>query len=582
MMADTGNWWQRAATARISRRRMMTRAGLVAGSIGVAVGIGCGSRRPAAAPGQPSAASGTPQQGGTLNVSQISGPTTLDVQRTTSFYTIQPAGAVQSRLMRFKTGIDPKTAEDHDVEADIALSVESPDAVTWTVKLRPDAKYHNVPPVNGRLVEAEDIKATFTRAASKDNPASGSLSMIDPDQIQTPDKTTVIFKLKYPYAPFNKTLASASYSYLFPRDVLTGAYDPAKTFVGSGPFLLDSFQPDVGFSFKRNPEYYDKGRPYVDNVRYSIIPDAAQRQAQFTSGNLDTLGEAGSTISPNDVDTLRRTNPKARFLENSPQTGGPDCLFFQMGDQSSPFQDVRLRRAVSTALDRDSLAKTMWGDKVEPGGFYVGHDFGKWALRLNDLSPDVAQYYKFDPAVTKKLLAESGNADRQFKLVYVTGYLAPPYDTAAQTIANMLQSAGFKISLLTVDYQKDYIGGGKGIRYGNYPPDEIIFAGISTFTEADEFVFNYYDSQGTSGISRLKDPALDDMILKARAIVNEPDRVTAYKNIQKYLADKMYTVMGFSNPTQKVMVNPRVQNYQRVFGYGFFAETYTKLWLQKS
>jgi ABC-type transport system substrate-binding protein len=71
------------------------------------------------------------------------------------------------------------------------------------------------------------------------------------------------------------------------------------------------------------------------------------------------------------------------------------------------------------------------------------------------------------------------------------------------------------------------------------------------------------------------------MIQKARATLNESERVTAYKNIQKYLADKMYTVMGFSCPTQKVMVNSRVQNYQRVFGYGFFAETYTKLWLQK-
>lgn len=580
-MEGRGNYWQQGATSRLSRRRVLARAGLGVSGFALAAALGCGSKNQG---GQPSAANSgpqTPQPGGTLNVSQLSSPTTLDVQRTTSFYTLQPAGAVQSRLMRFKTGIDPKVAEDHDVEGDLAVGIESPDAVTWTVKLRPDAKYHNVAPVNGRLVEAEDVKATFTRAVGKDNPASGSVSMIDPEQIQTPDKTTVVFKLKYPYAPFNKTLASASYSYLFPREVLTGGYDPAKTLVGSGPFLLDSFQPDVAFTFKRNPEYYEKGRSYVDGIHYAIIPDASQRQAQFTGGNLDTLGEAGSTITPNDLETLKRTNPKARLLQNSPQTGGPDCLFFQLGDPNSPFQDVRLRRAVSMALDRDALGKTMWAGDAEPGCFYVGHDFGKWALRLNDLSPDVVQYYKFDPAGAKKLLAESGNADKQFKFVYVTGYLAPPYDTAGQTMANMLQSAGFKLSLVAVDYQKDYIGGGKGIRYGNYPSDEIIFAGISTFTEADEFIFNYYDSQGTSGISRLKDSALDDMISKARATLNEADRVTAYKNIQKYLADKMYTVMGFSNPTQKVMVNQRVQNYQKVLGYGFFAETYAKLWLQK-
>jgi peptide/nickel transport system substrate-binding protein len=576
------NWWQRSSAGRMSRRRLLARVGAGTAGLASATALGCGSSKPAAQPNSKSPAAQAPRPGGTLSVSQISSPTTFDVQRTTSFYTIQPAGAVQSRLMQFKTGVDPKVAEDHDVEGDLALSAESPDALTWTVKLRPDAKYHNVAPVNGRAVEAEDIKATFTRAVGKENPASGSVSMIDPEQIQTPDKTTVVFKLKYPYAPFNKTLASASYSQLFPREVLTGGYDPAKTFIGSGPFLLDSYQPDVGFTFKRNPDYYVKGRPLVDAVHYAIIPDASQRLAQFTSGNLDTLGEAGSTITPNDLETLKRTNPKATLLQNAPMTGGPDCLFFQLGDPSSPFQDVRLRRAVSMALDRDALGKTMWNGDTEPGCFYIGHDFGKWALTLKDLPADTAQYYKFDVASAKKLLAESGNADRPFKLIYVTGYLAPPYDTAAQTIANMLQAAGFKLTLVTVDYQKDYIGGGKGIRYGTYPSDEIIFAGVSTFTEGDEFIFNYYDSEGTSGISKLKDPSVDDMISKGRATIDEAGRVTAYKNIQKYLADKMYTVMGFSNPRQNVMVNQRVQNYQRVLGYGFFAETYAKLGLQQS
>src|SRR6266705_1018501 len=68
-----------------------------------------------------------------------------------------------SRLFRFQSGLDPAVSLQYKVEADLGLSAESPDAITWTVTMRPDAKFHHVAPVNGHAVEAEDVKATFTR-----------------------------------------------------------------------------------------------------------------------------------------------------------------------------------------------------------------------------------------------------------------------------------------------------------------------------------------------------------------------------------------------------------------------------------
>ena len=91
-------------------------------------------------------------------------------------------GGVYSRLLRFKSGLDPNLITNHDVENDLAISLESPDALTWTVKLRPDAKFHDVAPVNGHQVEAEDIKATYLRALdpATNNPNRGTIDMIDP------------------------------------------------------------------------------------------------------------------------------------------------------------------------------------------------------------------------------------------------------------------------------------------------------------------------------------------------------------------------------------------------------------------
>ena len=179
-----------------------------------------------------------------------------------------------SRPFRFKTDSNPNTINNHDIESDLALSAESPDASTWTVKLRTDAKFQNTTPVNGRSVQAEDLKATFVRALKlTNNPNRGALGMIDPDQIEAPTADTVVFKLKYPYAPFAKTLASPVYSWVFPREASTGGYDPTKQMIGSGPFTLESHTPDVEYNLKRNPDWFEKGRPYIDALHFAIIPD---------------------------------------------------------------------------------------------------------------------------------------------------------------------------------------------------------------------------------------------------------------------------------------------------------------------
>jgi peptide/nickel transport system substrate-binding protein len=315
---------------------------------------------------------------------------------------MEAAGAVMSRLLRFKTERDQLVAENRDVENDLATSVESADAVTWTIKLRPDAKFQNVPPVSGHAVEAEDIKATFARAIGEPkNPFKGILSaIIDPNQLETPAHDTVVFKLKYPYSPFRKALASTNYGWIFPREALGGGYDPTKQMIGSGPFLFDHYTPDVEVAFRKNPDWFEKGRPYLDTLRYPVIPDAAQRSAQFTSGHLDVL-----MAQVNDFATLKQSNPKATVTNSHAQ--GLGIIWFQLGDPSSPWQDIRLRQALSMAIDRDALGKAVYANDFDLA-FNLGASFGKWALSMGDLPASTAQYYQYNPAEAKKLLQAAG------------------------------------------------------------------------------------------------------------------------------------------------------------------------------
>ncbi len=563
---------------RVDRITLSRRRFLAAGAIGTVQGLvaACGGQRKTgqtaeSALGQASTSNGaeSPRLGGIVNYYQVGNPPTLDPQRTTSYFTQQPAGAVYSRLLRFKTGPNPTDAENRDVEGDLAERVESPDAATWIVTLRRGAAFQNIPPVSGHAVESEDIRVSFGRALDVENPNRGSLSMID--RIETPESNVAIFRLKYPYAPFPKILASPLYAWVLPREVAAG-FDPAKQMIGSGPFLLDSYTPDVAFAFRRNVDWFEEGRPYVNGVKYAIIPERLQQMSQFIAGNLDRLD-----VDVNDVDTVAKSVPTAQLLANSPNI--MYALVGQLGDPDSPWADVRVRRAFSMAIDRQAINKAVYAGKALDQAV-IPLEYGKWALRPGSLDQNSKKVYTYDPGEAKKLLVSAGYGDMILKLVYTRNGYAQPYVTLTETVSNMLNAIGVKAKLVGVDYNSEYVAGGRGYRFGNFDRDTIVF-GVATggYTEIDEILFAYYHSGSARRNTRLKNDLLDGRIDRARSILNEDERLEAYLNIQRYLVDKTYFVTRWPGPPVYTMIQRRIRNYQHSTGYGFFVESFAKVWL---
>ncbi len=568
--------WTRVLRVSLSRRRLLGSAVAGGGSLAAAGLASCGRstpRSPGASSGSKPAQT-TPSRGGTLNVYLPYNPM-LDPQKS-SAAAQQAVGGSYSRLFAFKTSTDPKTITDHLVENDLAVSIESPDALTWTVKLRPDATFHNLPPVNGHAVEAEDIKASFVRAVNPatNNPNRGALNMIDPAQIQTPDRTTVVFKLAYVYAPFRATLASPTYSLILPREAGAGDYDPARTVIGSGPFIVDSITPDVAYVYRKNPDWFQRGMPYVDGVKLAIVPDRQQEIAQFGTGNLDEL----ILDAPDDLTAAQQAAPKALVVKG--QRATPYPLYFQLGpDSGSPFLDIRLRRAVSMALDRAVLAKVVFSGQADQL-VYVPAYMGRWALKVADLPADIQQFYQYNPSESKKLLQAAGAATLQVKLGYVINgpslfTPSPAYKKHVETVASMLNEVGIKTVLFTHDYNKDFIDAGKGSRQGYFDKDTIMFVNLGNFSDADEWLFSYFHSKSTSNQEHLADPAYDALVDKQRTLVNEDERLKAVLDIQQYLADKLYAPSTVGT-YQWNLVLPRVQNYQYSDSLGKMMETYAK------
>jgi ABC-type transport system substrate-binding protein len=512
-----------------------------------------------------------PIRGGVYNHVLGDNPPSLDPHRSASASAKQFASAVYSRLLRFKGSYDVNEANNLDVEPDLALSVESPDALTWTAKLRPNAKFHNVAPVNGHAVEAEDVKVTIQRALSEVNVNRGSLDMIDGAQVETPDKNTVVFKLKYPFANFRKLISSATFLWIFPREVAGGGYDPAKQMIGSGPFIFEGFTPDVAGTFKRNPEWFEKDRPYLDGLKIAIVPAKAQQLAQFTAGNLDQ-----TAVPTEDVGTMKQQNPKADVVAN--WESGP-ILYFQLAD-GAVFRDIRIRQAASLAINREAYGRVLMEDKYQVG-YSAPHYMGKWAMKTEDLPADVAQWYTFDLPRARKLLEEAGGQSLDVKLLKPKPYPSDPqHQTSAEMAFDMLKQLPWKISLVFIDYTREWMAGGKGARYGNYPGDTMVWGTLGATTDIDDLLFAYWHSKSTQKQTRLDDPRIDELIAKARSTLNEDEAVKAYKAIQQYIAAQVYSIGGLPQGLAYTMVAPRVRNWTAGDSNGIAVTSFSKVWIK--
>src|SRR6266536_5397811 len=111
-----------------------------------------------------------------------------------------------------------------------------------------------------------------------------------------------------------------------PREGTSGGFDLSKKMIGSGPFIFDTYTPDVAITFQKNPDWFEKGKPYVDSVRVPIIPDAAQRIAQFTGGHVDYM----NVPTTNDVATMTQSNPRAEIIRN--WQPGDGIMYYQLGE----------------------------------------------------------------------------------------------------------------------------------------------------------------------------------------------------------------------------------------------------------
>src|SRR5919109_2241978 len=229
---------------------------------------------------------GPPKRGGILRGGGRD-PVHFDPHLTRNQRTQAVLSFTYSKLLRHKVGPDvpPGTFL---VEPDLAEHWEVPDDTTYVFHLRRGVKWHDKPPVNGRELVAEDVKFTFDRFLTEQGNANRY--MLEPlDRVEVVDRYTVKFVLKEPYVWLVNALAYPWSTWIIAPEVVQqfGDLKKPETAIGTGPFLLERYEPNVKTVFRRNPEYYRQGEPYVDGVEWLVLEGDSTGLAMSRTGQID-------------------------------------------------------------------------------------------------------------------------------------------------------------------------------------------------------------------------------------------------------------------------------------------------------
>lgn len=438
-----------------------------------------------------------PRRGGTLRISvdQAVGKLNPLLTRVNPEYLVSEL--LYSALTRLKL--------DMSVEPDLAETwSSSPDLTEWTFVLRKGVTFHD-----GSRFSAADVVATFEaildpKTASPARPNVGPIS-----KVTARDDSTVVFTLSSPYADLPVTLAYTN-AKIVPAAVIRAGLDRLdREAIGTGPFKLASFEPERLVRVVRNEAYYDKARPYLDQVDVMVYPDISAESSALIAGDTDLI----STVQPTEFARLQ----KAAGIKALRVPSGQFCNV-NFGCDQKPFNDVRVRQALALTVDRAAMV-----DFVTEGYGTPGND--------TPLNPAYRFYAeqplkKPDLAKAKALLAEAGYPNGLDATLIASD--RPSLRTQlAVALREMAKPAGFRINVETMPHAtyldqvwkkgSFYIG-----FYNMQPTADAIFALL-------------YTSNAAWNETRWNNPAFDKLVNEARTTIEETRRRALYADAQKLM-----------------------------------------------
>jgi peptide/nickel transport system substrate-binding protein len=479
-----------------------------------------------------------PRHGGTLRFVMKYEPSTLSSVNNTS--TPLTSGKIFDGLLGYDFDLNPKPA--------LATSwTLSPDGLKYTFKLREGVTWHD-----GKPFTSADAAFSILRLKAGHPRGRGTFANVV--EANTPDASTLELVLSKP-APYLIVALGGSESPIVPKHLYDGvdvAAPPGPPLlIGTGPFVLKEWQRGSHVVLDRNPNYWDKPKPYLDRVVIRFMPDAAARAAAFEAGDLD-LGSS----APVPLADLPRFEKDPRFTvvrQDYAYSGAQHQIFFNL--DTPALKDKRVREAVAHALDLDKVVETVFygAAKVSPSPISVA---------LAPFYDTTIKARAFDPARSEKLLDEAGLPKKADGMRVQLRLLINPFiDTR---LAEFVRQSLRRVGIDAVIQPREFAAYVKQV-YTDREFDLIIESLTNVFDPTVGVQRGYWSKNFKIGLpfsnSAHYESAEADRLLEAAAVETDPaKRKALWKDFQQ-LIHKDIPSVDMVSPLEVVIANSKLRNF---------------------
>ena len=442
---------------------------------------------------------------------------TIDMHKTSNNYMV-PLNVfdrlVEVEVKDGKSEIVPSLAKSWDI---------SEDGKTYILHLMEGVKFHN-----GEDFKADDVVYSLNRIVTVQGAVNSSfVSQIEGfdelangvatelSGVKAIDDYTIEIKLKEPYAGFMASLAAAPVSILDEKTTTMAGdkfgIEPEST-VGTGPFKLKEWKLNEGIELVKNENYW-KEAPKIDGVEIKVVPDTETQNIMYRNGELDIL----------DLDYMVDYIPtyKQEFKDNLVFVPRVGITYFTFNENIEPLNNVNIRKALSMAIDRQAIVDSMYNGtaSIENGIFpkgLIGHNENIEAIEYNTEK-------------AKEILAAEGYPNGFDMEIAIDSASSDTTKSVLEIISEQLSEIGVNASLKTYD-ESTWLATRKAGELGSF-----MSIWTADYNDPDNFIYTFFGTDENTKLRSLnyKDKEVIDRVAKARAIINEDERIKEYQALEK-------------------------------------------------
>jgi peptide/nickel transport system substrate-binding protein len=441
----------------------------------------------------------------------------------------------------------------------------------FTFQLTPGVKFHD-----GKDLTADDVKFTFEMVVDSNVGSPFASYLPNLKSVEAPEKGTVTFKFNGPNVLFMPALSALG---IVPKHLWAGS-DPKKSPylvkpVGTGPFMLKEWQRSDHLTFVANPNYFRKPKPYLDQVIFKVVPDAATGIEAFKNGELDAVFSQGvpGGLPYGQVRQLVQAKPANMVVSEFNQAFSQ---LLWMNCAKPPFDNVKVRRALAHAINKELVIKTLLQGFGQVQQSIVGDLPGlKWAHDAG------VHGYEYNPAKANQLLDDAGfpkkgNTRFQLTILATEGFRVK----LSEALKAMLAAIGIESSIKSYTWAT-YIA---RIRQERDTAGAIWTIFNSRQVDPSVAVINLSGKgigSGGENWSQWNNPKATELIEAARSVADQAKRKPLYAQVQKIVEEEvpvipLYSAVGID------LYYQYVQGLQSVESLTGTMESVEGIWLNKA